>query len=94
MSGEKQSILLMDSHAIIRKVAGDMIIYLGYEYTLAATGEEAVNLYAQAQKLKSFDAVIMDLIQPFSQRNNTDIAQLFKIDPKVKLIISTCFKSE
>jgi two-component system cell cycle sensor histidine kinase/response regulator CckA len=87
---QKGNILVMDDEDIVRTVAGKMLEFLGYRATLARNGEEAVEMY-QTYKAsgRPFDAVILDLVVPAGMDGAKTLAELLRIDPGVKAIISS-----
>jgi len=88
-------ILVMDDEALVREVVGKMIVYLGYEASLARDGEEAINIFAEAQKSgHPFDAVILDLTVPGGMGGKEAMAKLLKIDPQVKAIASSGYSDD
>ena len=55
-------ILVMDDEAMIRKLAGELLTYLGYTVDFALDGTEAIKRYQEALGTQApFDAVILDL---------------------------------
>ena len=83
-------ILVMDDEAMIRKLAGELLSYLGYEVDFALDGTEAVKHYKQAMDSKKpFDAVILDLTVKGGMGGKEAIQQLVKIDPHVTGIVSS-----
>jgi len=83
-------ILVMDDEAMIRKLAGELLSYLGYEVDFALDGTEAVKHYKQAMDSKKpFDAVILDLTVKGGMGGREAIQQLVKIDPHVTGIVSS-----
>lgn len=86
VSRQTGRILIVDDEEIVREILNDMLTRLGYEVVVAATGQEAVALYAAASG--TIDAVIVDLIMP-----GMDGAQTFDalraIDPGVRALLST-----
>ena len=88
-------ILVMDDEDLVREVIGKMIVYLGYEANLARDGEEAINIFAEAQKSgHPFDAVILDLTVPGGMGGKEAMAKLLKIDPQVKAIASSGYSDD
>lgn len=80
----------MDDEDIVRTVAGKMLEFLGYRATLAKNGEEAVEFYKNyREKGRAFDAVILDLIVPTGMGGAETLAELLRLDPAVKAIISS-----
>ncbi len=83
-------ILVMDDEAMIRKLAGELLSYLGYEVDFALDGTEAVKRYKQAMDSKKpFDAVILDLTVKGGMGGKEAIQELVKIDPRVTGIVSS-----
>jgi len=83
-------ILVMDDEAMIRKLAGELLTYLGYEVDFAMDGTEAVKRYKQAMTSKKpFDAVILDLTVKGGMGGKEAIQKLTKIDPHVIGIVSS-----
>ena len=83
-------ILVMDDEAMIRKLAGELLSYLGYEVDFALDGTEAVKRYKQAlDSKKPFDAVILDLTIKGGMGGKEAIQELVKIDPRVTGIVSS-----
>jgi CheY-like chemotaxis protein len=83
-------ILVMDDEAMIRKLAGELLTYLGYEVDFAMDGTEAVKRYKKAMASKKpFDAVILDLTVKGGMGGKDAIKKLVKIDPHVIGIVSS-----
>ncbi len=86
----KGKILIMDDKEQIKEVAGEMLLYLGYEVEIAKDGIETIELYQKAMDTgKPFDAVIVDLTIPGGMGGKMTIKKLHEIDPKVKAIVSS-----
>jgi CheY-like chemotaxis protein len=80
----------MDDEAMIRKLAGELLTYLGYEVDFARDGREAVKRYKKAMDSdKPFDAVILDLTVKGGMGGTDAIRELVKIDPHVIGIVSS-----
>jgi nitrogen-specific signal transduction histidine kinase/ActR/RegA family two-component response regulator len=83
-------ILIMDDEEMIRKLAGELLTYLGYEVDFAKDGSEAVKRYKNAvASKKPFDAVILDLTVKGGMGGKDAIQELVKIDPHVVGIVSS-----
>jgi PAS domain S-box-containing protein len=83
-------ILVMDDEAMIRKLAGELLSYLGYEVDFALDGAEAIKRYKEAMgSKKPFDAVILDLTVKGGMGGKETIQKLAKIDPHVIAIVSS-----
>ncbi len=86
----KGKILVMDDEDLVRNVAGKMLEFLGYEVVMAREGREAVTLFQGARDSGSpFDAVILDLVVPGGLDGGKTLAELLRIDPNTKGIISS-----
>ena len=83
-------ILLMDDEEMIRQFLKVALISAGYEVETAERGEEAIAIYREAKEAgKPFDVVILDLMIPGGMGGKETIAELLKIDPQVKSILSS-----
>jgi PAS domain S-box-containing protein len=81
-------ILIVDDEAVIRNMAREILTELGYEVLLAEDGQEGVDVYKEKQE--KIDLVILDLVMP--KMSGRDCFQaLRKIDPEVKVILSSGF---
>ncbi|MBW2516798.1 MAG: response regulator, partial [Deltaproteobacteria bacterium] len=88
-------ILVMDDEAMIRKLAGELLTYLGYTVDFASNGTEAVKRYKKALNSKTpFDAVILDLTVKGGMGGKKTIQQLAKIDPHVTGIVSSGYSND
>ncbi len=83
-------ILVVDDEAIIRNMTEAILTDLGYEVLLAADGVEAVKVY-QAERSR-IHLVLMDIVMP--RMNGRDAYEAIKkIDPKVKVLMTSGFNS-
>lgn len=83
-------ILIMDDEEIIRSVVSEMLQHLGYQTTVAASGEKTIQLYQQSMnENRKYDAVIMDLTIPGGMGGEAAVAELIKMDPNIKAIVSS-----
>jgi PAS domain S-box-containing protein len=88
-------ILVMDDEAMIRKLAGELLMYLGYTVDFAPDGSEAVKCYQKAlDSKKPFDAVILDLTVKGGMGGKKTLQQLTKIDPHVVGIVSSGYSND
>jgi CheY-like chemotaxis protein len=91
----KGRILVMDDEEFIRDVAIQMLNKIGYEVSVANDGNEAVEMYRQAQKSgEPFDTVIMDLTVPGGMGGKEAIQKLKKLDPNVKALVSSGYSND
>lgn len=80
------TILLVDDEAIIRDVSSRMLQKMGYEPLLAENGSIAIETFQNHHEV--IVAVILDMILPDMDGPEV-FSQLKKIDPNVKVIISS-----
>ena len=91
----KGKILIMDDEDLVREVVGKMVVYLGYEAFLAVNGEEAINLFTEAQRNgKPFAAVILDITVSGGMGGKETLEKLLEIDPQVKAIASSGYSDD
>lgn len=83
-------ILVMDDEQAIRRLLELMMSQLGYEVECASDGAEAIELFTRAAASgRSFDGVLLDLTVPGRMGGKDAAAELRKIDPSVKVIVSS-----
>ena len=88
-------ILIMDDEEVVRKIAGQMVKYLGYEACFTEDGTEAIELYKQALNSKDpFDVVLMDLTIPGGMGGKETVEKLLNIDPNVRTIVSSGYSND
>ena len=88
-------ILVMDDEKFIRDVAIKMLSKIGYEVSVAIDGNEAIEMYGQAQKSgEPFDIVILDLTVPGGMGGKEAIRKLKKMDPKVNVLVSSGYSND
>ena len=89
-------VLVMDDEEEVRKIAGRLLKYIGYDdVEFASDGAEAVKLYKAAlESGRPFDVTILDLTIPGSMGGELAIKELLKIDPGVKAIVSSGYADE
>lgn len=86
----KGKILVMDDEDLVRNVAGKMLEFLGYQVVMAQEGREAITLFESHRNAGApFDAVILDLVVPGGLGGADTLAELRRLDPQVKAIISS-----
>jgi PAS domain S-box-containing protein len=91
----KGKILVMDDREQVRKIAGNMLKYLGHEMEFAKDGDEAIELYKRAKDSGwAFDSVILDLTIPGGMGGRQAIEKLLEIDPEVKAIVSSGYSDD
>jgi len=78
-----------------RKTIQLLLLRLGFASTLVENGEEAVNHFVQAQKdKKPFNFVILDFLIPNGMGGKETLDKIRKIDPNIKIILSSGYKRE
>lgn len=88
-------ILVMDDEQMVREVAGEMIVQMGYEVEYASDGREAVDRYTRAmEEGKPFDAVMVDLTVPGGMGGEEAQKKLLEIDPAVRSIVSSGYSND
>ncbi|MCB2180517.1 MAG: response regulator [Desulfobulbaceae bacterium] len=88
-------ILVMDDEDLIRMVTRNMLETLDYDVEVACDGEEAVELYLQAQLEGSpFGAVILDLTIKGGMGGRETIKRLKEMDPHVRAIVVSGYSND
>ena len=84
------TVLLMDDDGLALETVRRLLNSFGYEARTAKDGAAAVDIYRQSfNEGKHFDAVILDLVVPGGLSGHEAAAQIIKIDPQAKLILSS-----
>lgn len=81
-----ETILIVDDQEIIRQLGADILEDGGYEVLLAATGEEAIEIYAEHQK--GIALVVLDVVMPGLGGKETFL-RLRDINPNIKVLLSS-----
>lgn len=93
--GSKKRILLMDDDKMILNVGTEMLEHLGFDVECAQDGRETINLFGKARDAGSpFDIVIMDLTIPAGMGGRETVAELIKLDPDVKAVVSSGYSND
>ncbi len=88
-------VLFMDDEASIREAAEALLKRLGFEVISVTDGHEVMRVYGEAMERKErFDLVIMDLTVPGGMGGRDAMAELHKLDPSVKGIVSSGYSSD
>jgi CheY-like chemotaxis protein len=91
----KGKILLMDDEDFVRNVAGKILEFLGYQAITVKDGAEALALYQSHRDAGTpFDAVILDLSVPGGMGGKQAMAELLRIDPNAKGIVSSGYADQ
>ncbi len=96
VSGEGQGcVLVMDDEQIIRDVAEEMLLLLGYRAGTCSDGEELIALYKSAvDRGEKPDAIIMDLTIPGKMGGLEAASRILAIDPSAKLVVSSGYSND
>jgi CheY-like chemotaxis protein len=85
----------MDDEDMIRKIAGSMLVRLGYDSEVSQEGSEAIKIYQQAMNSEHpFDVVILDLHVSAGLGGLETINALKTMDSQVRAIISSGFTND
>jgi two-component system cell cycle sensor histidine kinase/response regulator CckA len=85
----------MDDEEIVREVAMEILVHLGYRADLCGSGTEAVKLYREAMNSEDpYAVVIMDLTVPGGMGGKETIKKLLEIDASVKGIVSSGYSED
>jgi CheY-like chemotaxis protein len=95
VSEARKRVLVMDDEGIVADIAQQMLVYLGYEATVAVDGEEAIKLYREAYEQENpYDLVIMDLNIPQGMGGMEAIKHVLEIDREAKVMVSSGYSSD
>ena len=84
------SILLLEDEEMVREIASEMLSFIGYEVVCAEEGGQAIELYSERYRAGApFTAVIMDLSIPDGMGGEEAVAEVLRIDPDAKVIVSS-----
>ncbi len=92
ISPEKGSgrVLVMDDEDLVLEFVKVGLVRLGYAVTTAREGGEAVELYREAQESGNpYGVVILDLTVPAGMGGERALAELRKLNPDIKAIVSS-----
>ena len=88
-------VLVMDDEKSIRDLVSEMLSSMGYEVTVAADGDETMEIYKAAMESGNpFDAVIVDLTISGGMGGKETVQRLTEIDPEVKAIVSSGYSND
>ncbi len=91
-AGNGERILLMDDDEAVRKAGKALLAALGYEVIEAASGEEALRYFREDPD--GFAAAILDLTVAGGMGGERCIAELRKIRPHVRALVSTGYSTD
>ncbi|ACB85412.1 hybrid sensor histidine kinase/response regulator [Natranaerobius thermophilus] len=87
-----KKVLIMDDKDKVRRVFYELLTSMGFDVTCTRNGEEAVNIYKQANK--SFDIVFLDLTVPGGMGGKETIKKLKAMDPSVTAIAASGYSED
>lgn len=91
----KGRVLFMDDEEPIRQMADVLLERLGLTGTIVSDGAEAIDAFTKARaEGKPYDIVIMDLTVPGGMGGKETMAELLKLEPGVKAIVSSGYSSD
>lgn len=85
------AILIVDDEQYIRDLLQDQLTGLGYKVLLAESGNEAIDIYRA--KSDAIVLVLLDAVMP-NMPGQVVIADLRKINPRVKIILMSGYSKE
>lgn len=89
------NVLIMDDEEPILKMSSRLLNKMGYKTTLVSNGWQAVETYKKAlAKNERFEIVILDLTIPGGMGGKQTMAELLKLDPTVKAIVSSGYSND
>jgi CheY-like chemotaxis protein len=89
------NILIMDDEVQIRKVLGEMVQTCGYHFQTVSDGEQALNVFRQAQNSGDpFSAVILDLTIPGGLGGKEVIKDMLSLDPCLRAIVVSGYSND
>ena len=83
-------VLVMDDNIPVLRMIERILKRMGYEVCLSQEGSEAIDRYRESLETGArFDLVILDLTVPGGIGGAATMAELLKIDPRVRAIVSS-----
>lgn len=88
-------VLVMDDEEAIRRLTNALLPRLGFSVTTVCDGGEAVREYRSALSAGArYDLVVLDLTIPGGMGGCQTIAELRKIDPRVRAIVASGYSND
>ena len=82
----RKTVLLVDDEEMVASVGKELLETLGYEALVAATGEEALNIYRA--HWDRIDLVVLDMIMPGMSGAET-YGRLKRVNPEARVLLSS-----
>jgi len=87
--------LVMDDEAPVRDLAAAMLRRLGFDVAVASDGAAAIDAYVAARSTGNpFALVVLDLTVPDGMGGKETVAELLRIDPNVRAIVSSGYSND
>ena len=88
-------VLVMDDDDVVREVATEILLRIGYSVETAVEGGEAIELYKKAMGTGSpFDAVVMDLTIKGGMGGKEAVKALLGVAPEARVIVSSGYSKD
>jgi len=88
-------VLVLDDEEMVREIAREMLIHLGYKVLLAKDGSEVMDYFRQCrQEGRPIDVYLVDLTIPGGMGGRETIEKLRKLDPLVKAVVSSGYSND
>ena len=84
-------ILVVDDDELVRSMAEDVLLAVGYSVLTASNGQEGVEVYRQHQT--EIQAVLLDMAMPIMSGREAFI-EMQKINPAVKVLLASGFRKD
>lgn len=95
LPSKPKNILIMEDDEAVMIVLRTMLKTLGHSVFSASEGREAISIYSERFKSSTpIDLVIVDLTIPGGLGGRETIAELHKIDPNVRAIVSSGYSND
>jgi len=92
---EQARLLVMDDEDMIGTLCSNFLTAQGYEVARARDGREAIAIYETAMREgKPFDCMIMDLTIPGGMSGKQALAEILKLNPSAKAIVSSGYDAD
>jgi CheY-like chemotaxis protein len=93
-TGGRERILVIDDEPAQLRTARRILAQLGYDVSVAPSGEEAVQLCSKRGEHDSFDLLIVDMVMPGGLNGLSTVAQIRRRRPQQKALIASGYAPE
>jgi len=95
VSARGKRVLVMDDQEMVRSVALRMLTGMGFSAVGAASGQEAVSLFAEALRgHEPFEVVILDLTVIGGMGGREALSRILSLDPSARVIVSSGYSND